>query len=73
MFYENRVEFVLKIIHQFHQLVYLILNKGSLYPSKEEIKMMFKEKLISTGHNRLFDCNNIRIRFSLNNELCIWL
>ncbi|CAF1315387.1 unnamed protein product, partial [Didymodactylos carnosus] len=48
MFHENLVEFVLKIIRQFHQLVHLILNKDSLYPSKEEIKTMFKEKLIST-------------------------
>ncbi|CAF4937049.1 unnamed protein product [Rotaria sp. Silwood1] len=73
MFYEHLLGFVLKIIRQFHQLVYLILNKDGRYPAKEEIKTTFKEKLIATGHNQSFDCNNIRIEFSHLNELYIWL
>ncbi|CAF0993440.1 unnamed protein product [Rotaria sordida] len=70
---ENLVKFVLKIIHRFHQLVYLRLNKDGLYPVKEEKKIMFKERLIAAGHNRLFDCNNIQIEFPGYNGLCIWL
>ncbi|CAF2736744.1 unnamed protein product [Rotaria sp. Silwood2] len=73
MFYEHLLGFVLEIIRQFHQLVYLILNKDGRYPAKEEIKTTFKEKLIATGHNQSFDCNNIRIEFSHLNELYIWL
>ncbi len=73
MFNENLVEFVLKIIHRFDQLVYLILNKDSLYRSKEEEKIIFKDKLIAAGHGRLFDCNNIQINFPRRDELCIWL
>jgi hypothetical protein len=73
MLSDNLVEFVLKVIRRFHQLVYLILNKDGLYPFKEEKKIMFKEKLIAAGHGRLFDYKNIRIRFPGHNELCIWL
>lgn len=73
MFNENLLEFVLEIIRQFHQLVYLILNKASLYSSKEEKKLIFKERLIEAGNGRLFDANNIRIRFPSCDELHIWL
>jgi len=73
MFNKNLVKFVLKIIRRFHQLVYLILNKDSVYQSKEEKKIVFKEKLIAAGHNRLFDRNNIQITFPQYDELWIWL
>jgi hypothetical protein len=73
MFNEHLVEFVLKIIRRFPRLVYLTLNKGSLYPSKEEKKIVFKEKLIAAGHGRFFDCNNIQIRFFYCHRLSIWL
>ncbi|CAF1359079.1 unnamed protein product [Rotaria magnacalcarata] len=70
---ENLVKFVLKIIRQFDQLVYLTLNKNSLYKSKENKKVIFKETLIAAGHNRVFDCNNIRIQFYTRDALYIWL
>ncbi len=53
--------------------LFVILNKNGCYPAKEEMKTTFKEKLITTGHNQLFDCNNIQIEFSHLNELYIWL
>lgn len=70
---ENLVKFVLKIIRQFDQLVYLTLNKNGLYKSKENKKVIFKETLIAAGHNRLFDCNNIQIQFYTHDALYIWL
>ncbi|CAF1412732.1 unnamed protein product [Adineta ricciae] len=70
---ENAVEVVLLIIRHFDQLIYLTLNKNGLYPAKQEMKDLFKEKLLLNGHDQLFDCNNIRIKFSLYNELSIWL
>jgi hypothetical protein len=53
--------------------VYLTLNKGSLYPSKEEKKIMFKEKLIAAGYGRAFDYNSVEIDFGLRDEVSIWL
>jgi hypothetical protein len=73
MFNKNLVKFVLKIIRRFHQLVYITLNKNSLYQSKEEKKIMFKELLIKAGHGRLFDCNNIQIQYYMRDILRIWL
>jgi hypothetical protein len=70
---EHLVAFVLKIIRRFPRLVYLTLNKGSLYPSKEEKKIMFKEKLIAAGHGRAFDYNSVEIDFGLRDEVSIWL
>ena len=73
MYNENLVPFVLKIIRRFHRLVYLTLNKHSEYRSKEEKKIMFREKLLEAGHNHLFNSNNIRICLDLRDDLYIWL
>jgi hypothetical protein len=70
---KNLLKFVLKIIRRFHQLVYLTLNKNSLYNLKEEKKMMFKEALIAAGDGRLFDCNNIQIKYYRSDAVYIWL
>jgi hypothetical protein len=53
--------------------MYLTLNKDSLYPSKEEKKIMFKERLIAAGNGQSFDCNNIQVEFPGYDQLCIWL
>jgi hypothetical protein len=73
MFNENLVEFVLEIIRGFHQLVYLTLNKGCLYRSKEKQKIMFKESLMTAGNGRLFDCNNVQIQYHMSDLIHIWL
>ncbi|CAF4300600.1 unnamed protein product, partial [Rotaria sp. Silwood2] len=60
---ENLVQFISKIIHRLDQLVYLIVNKDCLYQVKHEKRKMFKERLLAVGHDQLFDCNNIKIKF----------
>ena len=73
MFNENLVKFVLKIIRRFPKLVYLTLNKDSLYPSKEEKKIIFKERLMTDAHGHLFKDSNIQIKlFPLCDEIRIW-
>jgi hypothetical protein len=72
MFNQNLVQFVLKIICRFQQLVNLTLNKDSLYRSEENKKVMFKESLIVAGSGRLFDGDNIHIEFPIYDKLCIW-
>jgi hypothetical protein len=70
---EDLAEFVLEIIRHFHQLVYLILNKDSLYSSKQEKKIAFEKRFIAAGNGQLFDANNIQIKFAGNDRLHIWL
>ena len=72
-FNENLLTFVLIIIRNFNQLVHLTLNKHSLYRSKVEEKMMFKEKLLAAGHDHVFDSTNIRIEFGHYDDIYIWL
>lgn len=72
MLNENLVEFIREIIRRFHRLVYLTLNKHSLYPVKKEKTMMFKERSIAAGNGQLFDINNIKISFRIRDELRIW-
>ncbi|CAF2960608.1 unnamed protein product [Rotaria sp. Silwood2] len=69
---ENLVEFILNISHQFDQLVHLILNKNSRYRSKNEQKIMFRDKLIAATHDQIFNGNNIHFQFHINDELRIW-
>jgi hypothetical protein len=66
-------EFILESIRQFHQLLYLILNKNSHYPSKKEKRIVFEKKFIASGNGQLFDVNNIEIKFCGNDQLDIWL
>ncbi|CAF4090365.1 unnamed protein product [Rotaria magnacalcarata] len=70
---KNLVNVLLKIIHRLHQLVKLVLNEYSFYRSEQNVKNIFKESLLTAGHNRLFDCNNIRIQFYARDSLHIWL
>jgi hypothetical protein len=53
--------------------VYLILNKDSLYSSKQEKKIAFEKRFIAAGNGKLFDANNIQIKFGGNDQLHIWL
>jgi hypothetical protein len=73
MFNENLVQFIFKIIHRFHQLVYLTLNKNDLYQSKDDKKILFKQRLIEIDNGQLFHCNEMQIRFTLLDRLYIWI
>ena len=68
MLNENLVEFILNIIRQFNQLIYLILNKNSNYRTKDQKKLIFINKLIEVNHDEIF-----RFKFYANDELRIWL
>ncbi|CAF4181988.1 unnamed protein product [Rotaria socialis] len=48
---KNLVHVVLKIIHRFHQRIKLVINEDSLYRSEQNVKNIFKESLITAGHN----------------------
>ena len=67
------INFVLEIIREFHQLIELVINKGNIYQSKEQIRNTFKQSLITAVHNELFDCNNIQIDFCFRDWLYVWL
>jgi hypothetical protein len=69
---ENLVEFILNISHQLDQLVYLVLNKNSRYRSKNEQKVIFRDKLIAAIHDQIFHGCNIHFQFHVNDELRIW-
>ncbi|CAF1322814.1 unnamed protein product [Rotaria sordida] len=69
---EYLVEFILNISHQFDQLIYLVLNKNCRYRSKNEKKIMFRDKLITATHDQIFHGNNIHFQFHINDELRIW-
>jgi hypothetical protein len=73
MFNDNLVEFILKIIRRFQQLAYLALNTKNIYKSKDEKKIMFKERLTAAGNGQLFNCNDTQIEFLRYDELRIWL
>lgn len=69
---EDLIEFILNIGHQFDQLVHLILNKDCNYRSKNEKKLMFRDKLITATHNQIFHGYNIHFEFHGYDEICIW-
>jgi hypothetical protein len=71
---QRLVEFIWQIIPQFNQLIHLLFNKNSLYPSKEKKKCLFKQLLINAGHQRLYPyVKIIHITFRIYDEVSIWL
>lgn len=70
---ENLLKFLLKIIRNFNQLIHLAINKDVPYHAKQNRKIMFREKLLATGHGRVFDSTNIRVKCGFYEDLDIWL
>ncbi|CAF3059769.1 unnamed protein product [Rotaria sp. Silwood2] len=72
MLNEHLVEFILNISHQFDQLVHLVLNRNCLYRSKNEKKLLFRDKLIAATRDQIFHGCNIHFEFRTYDELRIW-
>lgn len=70
---QNLVDFIWEIITRFRQLITLVFNKDSLYPSKEEEKRLFKQYFLETGRQRHYDCHTVHIHFRIRDEISIWL
>lgn len=72
-FNENLVEFVLKIINRFHQLVELTLNKEDYSPIKSEIQLEIRQAIFAANSKRLLNSDTCQIIFPKRNRLRIWL
>jgi hypothetical protein len=72
-FNQSLVNFVLRIIDTFHQLVQLTLNKEGYVPVKPEKQLEIKQAILDAGNTRLLDSNTYQITFPKGNRLTIWL
>ncbi|CAF4014703.1 unnamed protein product [Rotaria magnacalcarata] len=72
-FNQSLVNFVLKIINTFHQLVELTLNKEGWLPVKPEKQLAIKQAILAADNKRLFDSNTYQIIFPKGDKLTIWL
>ena len=70
---EKLVEFIWRIINQFHRLTNLTMNKNSLYSSKYQKKLRFKQLFIAAGDDQHYDSKRIHIDFRINDEISICL
>ncbi len=72
-FNENLVEFVLKIINTFDQLVELTLNKEAYIPVEPEIQLAVQQAIFAASSERLLTSDTCQIIFPKRNRLRIWL
>lgn len=70
---EKSIEFIWRIINQFHRLINLTINKNSLYSSKYEKKLRFKQLFIAEADNQHNHSKRFHVDFTINDEISICL
>ncbi len=70
---EKLIEFIWRIINQFHRLINLTINKNSLYSSKGEKKLRFTQLFIAHADNQDYHSKRIHIDFHINDEISVCL
>ena len=70
---QRLLDFIWEIIPRFPQLVHLVINKGSQYPSKPAKKDLFLQLFTTASENRGYNCNTIHLRFCYHDEINICL
>ena len=70
---QKLVDFILDIITTFPQLVYLVINKHSRYPSPLTKRDHFSQLFVAACQERGYDGSMIDLRFNVNDEISVWL
>jgi hypothetical protein len=70
---QKLVTFILDIVTSFHQLVHLVINKDSCYPSKPRKKTQFLQVFVAACQERGYDGSQRDVRFYGYDEINVWL
>ena len=71
--HQKLVIFILDIVTRFHQLVHLVINKVSCYPSTHIGKNVFLSLFVAACQQRGYDGSMMDMRFYGFDEIDIWL
>ena len=70
---QRLIDFIWEVIPRFLQLVHLVVNKNSLYPSKPAKRELFQQQFFATGEEHGYRYCTIDFRFRYRDEINIWL
>ena len=68
---QRLIDFIWEVIPRFLQLVHLVVNKNSLYPSQTAKKDLFLRLFMATSESRGCNCNTINFCFCCHDEINI--